>query len=99
MRLLACTCNISRPLLYADPNAHLTSWEFVLNFDYECSIITGKRKFKWAVPVRTTLSLYDTATLHTVGLQIYLACRWSTLLAVIIHLINLDTSNGINCKV
>ena len=29
------------------------SWEMVLNLDYEYSIITGKRKFNLAVPVRT----------------------------------------------
>ena len=28
-----------------------TSWEFILNLDFEYSIITGKRKLAWATPV------------------------------------------------
>jgi hypothetical protein len=39
---------------YVGLAAHLTSWEFVLNLDYEYSIITKKRKFGLSVPVRSS---------------------------------------------
>ena len=42
---------------YIDPFSHHTSWEFVLNLDYEYSIITGKRELKWSAPVRALSAL------------------------------------------
>jgi len=55
-------------------------WEFVLNIDYEYSIITGNRKINLSAPL-------------------YLTCRWSTLLNIMIQLMNFDTtSDGINCE-
>jgi len=54
-------------------------WEFVLNFDYEFSLITRKRKFNRTAPL-------------------YLACRWSTLCAMIMQLVAFDQSNGVNCE-
>jgi len=54
-------------------------WEFVLNFDYEYSVITGKRKFNRTVPI-------------------YLICRWSTLVAMIMHLLAVDNADEISCQ-
>ena len=36
---------------------------------------------------------------HAAGRQLYLACRWSTLCAMIMQLLGFDHSNGINCEV
>ena len=36
-----------------------TSWEFILNLDFEYSIITGKRKLAWATPVCPSLALQE----------------------------------------
>src|SRR6266404_5556247 len=48
----ACTCKLSRlsssALRWISSR---TSWEFVLNLDFEYSIITGKRKPTWTLPV------------------------------------------------
>jgi hypothetical protein len=54
-----CTCkpSPSHPILYIDPYFHLTSWEFVLNFDYEYLIMMGKRKFTRTVLVRALSAL------------------------------------------
>jgi hypothetical protein len=46
--------------LYANPSSDSHgvsphSWEFVLNFDYEYSVITGKRRFNRTVPACSSL--------------------------------------------
>jgi hypothetical protein len=43
--------------LQVDPGSGLPSWELLLNLDYEYSIITRKRKFRWSVPVRAVMAL------------------------------------------
>jgi len=60
--------------------AGLYIWEFVWSLDYECSIMTGRRKFRRTSPL-------------------YIGCRWFALLTVILELLDLNTSHGIDCKV
>jgi len=51
-------------------------WEFVLTFNYDYSVITGKRKFTSTFPL-------------------YLACRWSALLSI---LVQLHIPPGLDCQ-
>jgi hypothetical protein len=77
-----------------------TSWEFVVHFDYEYSIIKGTRKFTWTSLVSFPVGLdRDIRSLHAPGRQFYVGCRWCTLSALIVQLVGFDISNGINCQV
>jgi hypothetical protein len=40
-----------------DSRSHLTSWEFIVNLDYEYSIIAGHRKINWSARVSVTSPL------------------------------------------
>jgi hypothetical protein len=45
------------------------------------------------------LDFDDIGSLHATALQLYLGCRWSTLLAVIFQLVGFDKPGKLNCEV
>jgi hypothetical protein len=44
-------------------------------------------------------SLHDVGVLYSTSHQLYLGCRWSTLLSVAMQLVALNQTVGINCQV
>jgi hypothetical protein len=45
------------------------------------------------------LVLDDMGNPHVSGHQLYLICRWSTLVAMVMHLLAVDNADEINCQV
>jgi hypothetical protein len=59
----------------------------------------GKRKFMWSVPVRALYDMAHHGSLYIVNHQLYLGCRWCTLVNLVMNLTNLNMSTVINCQV
>jgi hypothetical protein len=45
------------------------------------------------------LGLHGIGNLHTAGHQIYVTCRWFTLVSMILHLLGVDNADEIDCQV
>jgi hypothetical protein len=76
-------------------------WEYITTIQFEWEIFTGQRKYRWTILVRLAdriglWSLPDTS--HT-GAKLYSGCRLSTLLAIVVMFISLNSTTPIDCKV
>ena len=89
-------------LIFLTSRDNSSRWEYLTTLQFEWQIITGKRKYRWTILVRSAdgiglWSLPDTRS--RTGAKLYSGCRLSTLLAIILIFFGVDTTTQIDCKV
>lgn len=81
-------------------NVTLFSWEFFTTLYFEWDVIRGRRPYLWSIWVcglHWGLSLPNPQPSYLQ--QVYSIARISTLMAVILNMVEFDTTSRINCQV
>lgn len=76
------------------------SWEWVTSLGFEWEVYTGKRPWRWSVGVRPSSFFFSPSLRRAdVAVQVYIACRLSTLTAIVIDFIGFNLTSRYNCEV
>ena len=89
-------------LIFLASRDNSSRWEYLTTLQFEWEIVTGKRKYRWTILVRSAdhIGLWSPPdTRSRTGAKLYSGCRLSTLLAIILIFFGVDTTTQIDCKV